>query len=215
MELALPEKIDRDIWAGMLGRGEKDPGPVLAYMDECEKMLFETAQPRGVYVFSDDMDYEGKAIARHLEGCRGTVLLGMTLGRSIDERLTRLQVSDLAMGVVFDSGASLLAEAVCDGFEEIIRQEVESKGMFMTKRFSPGYGDLPLYTQKKVIAALDASRQIGLTLSESDLMIPMKSVTAICGISERPVTGSLATCEECVLRDSCEKRKEGKTCADT
>ena len=109
----------------------------------------------------------------------------MTLGRSIDERLTRLEVSDLAMGVVFDTGASLLAEAVCDLFEEKIRAEAMEKGLYMTPRFSPGYGDLPLELQKDLFRVLDCPRKIGLSLNESLLMSPSKSVTAIIGIGGR------------------------------
>ncbi|MBQ3925272.1 MAG: methionine synthase [Firmicutes bacterium] len=220
MDLALPERIDRNSWRRMLSRGHEaleDEGALSAadgLMDECERMLLDIARPKGTYAFSDCISYEGKSIARHLDGCAGTVVLGMTLGRSIDERLTRLEVSDLAMGVVFDTGASLLAEAVCDLFEEKIRAEAMEKGLYMTPRFSPGYGDMPLTEQRKIISILDAEKRIGLTLTGGGLMIPLKSITAICGTADRPVKGSLATCEECALWSECEKRKAGKTCAD-
>lgn len=45
-------------------------------------------------------------------------------------------------------------------------------------------------------------------------MIPRKSITAVLGISDHPVKGKLATCNECVLRDKCELRKEGGFCGD-
>ena len=197
MDLALPEKIDRGQWLELMGRGKAvDPDEnITACMDECEKILLEVAAPKGIYVFSDDMDYEGKAIARHLEGCDSTVVMGITLGRAVDEKLTRLSVSNMAMGVIYDAGAGVLAEAVCGAFEEQIREKVESAGRFMTSRFSPGYGDLPLSTQRRVIGMLDAERKIGLTLNDSDLMIPLKSITAICGLADTPVTGCLATCD--------------------
>lgn len=215
MELRLPERIDRGRWARMLtgGRGEAGERETLL-MDECEKMLFDAARPKGTYAFSDDLSFEGKSIRRHLEGCTAAVLMAATLGRTVDDRLMRLEVRDLAAGVVYDTGASLLAEQVCDIFEEEIRARVEEEGRYMTGRFSPGYGDMPLTQQRKLMQALDAERRIGLTLSESGLMIPLKSITAICGTSDRPVTGSLATCDECALRSECELRKAGKTCAD-
>ncbi len=215
MDLLLPEKIDRARWLSMLGADAAGAGQAdLLRMDECERMLFDAARPKGTYVRSADLDYKGKSIARHLLECTGTVVLGMTLGRKVDETLMRLQVSDMAAGVVFDTGASLLAEAVCDLFEDDIRKAVEDDGLFMTSRFSPGYGDMPLSEQRKVIGLLNAERTIGLTLNSSDLMIPLKSITAICGTSDHPVKGSLATCDECALRSECRMRKAGKTCAD-
>lgn len=138
----------------------------------------------------------------------------MTLGRAVDEKLIRLQASDMAAGVVFDTGASLLAEAVCELFEERIREKMKEAGLFMTSRFSPGYGDMPLSEQRRVIRILDAGRKIGLTLNSSDLMIPLKSITAICGTADHPVAGSPATCDECALRSECEMRKAGRTCGD-
>ena len=46
------------------------------------------------------------------------------------------------------------------------------------------YGDLPLEMQKDIFNVLDCSKRIGLTLNESLLMSPSKSVTAIIGISK-------------------------------
>ena len=49
-------------------------------------------------------------------------------------------------------------------------------------RFSPGYGDLPLDVQRPLFAALDVPRKIGVSLTDSLLMAPSKSVSAIIGI---------------------------------
>lgn len=51
-------------------------------------------------------------------------------------------------------------------------------------RFSAGYGDLPLEVQKDIFRVLDCPRKIGLTLNDSLLMSPTKSVTAIVGIED-------------------------------
>ena len=55
----------------------------------------------------------------------------------------------------------------------------------LTSRFSPGYGDLPLAMQQDVMEALDCGRTVGITLTDSLLMTPSKSVTAIIGMKER------------------------------
>ena len=53
----------------------------------------------------------------------------------------------------------------------------------------------------------------GLCVTDTNLMTPRKSVTAILGVSGHPVKGKLAGCGHCVLRTRCEYRKRGKTCA--
>ena len=47
---------------------------------------------------------------------------------------------------------------------------------------SPGYGDLPLSLSRTIISELDATKKIGVSITESDLLVPSKSVTAICEI---------------------------------
>ena len=84
--------------------------------------------------------------------------------------------------------------------------------LFLTERFSPGYGDSPLEMQKQVLDLLDAENKLGITLSKGYMMSPSKSITAIMGLADHPVTGRLATCDECVLKDKCRLRREGKRC---
>lgn len=125
-------------------------------------------------------------------------------GSSLPKRFTNM--------IARYSGAGVLADMVTDILENEIKENLPDDTPYMTGRFSPGYGDLPLKTQRELIAKLDAPRKIGLTLNYNDLMIPMKSVTAIIGISDVPVKGRPATCRECLLYEECEKRKEGRIC---
>ena len=59
------------------------------------------------------------------------------------------------------------------------------------------------------------SRRIGVTLSESALMIPQKSVTALIGVSDRPQPKRAGGCESCGMREDCAYRKEGKRCGQS
>ena len=101
---------------------------------------------------------------------------------------------------------------MADNFEKDLRKEVEAEGRFLTDRFSPGYGDLPLTAQRQLCEALDTGRRIGLSLSPSLLMIPGKSVTAILGISDEPKPLRRRGCESCSLFRTCMYRKEGRNC---
>ena len=104
-----------------------------------------------------------------------------------------------------------MIEQVCDAFQKTINDAVDG---YTTSRFSPGYGDFPIEVQPDMIRYIDGQRKIGLNVTSNNLLVPRKSVTAVIGVSDRPVRGSLATCAECVLRDKCDLRKEGKLCGD-
>ena len=85
---------------------------------------------------------------------------------------------------------------------------------FLTDRFSPGYGDMPLDDQHALFRILNVSRRIGISLSESGLMIPQKSVTALIGVADRPQPKRSRGCASCGMRENCPYRKGGKSCGE-
>ncbi|MCD8230300.1 MAG: hypothetical protein LUD14_00460 [Clostridiales bacterium] len=154
----------------------------------------------------------GKDIGKLLEPCREAVLLAVTLGSQIEQLLMRREVTDMAEAVILDSCASVAVENVCDCFEEDMRRQIEQEGVFLSSRVSPGYGDFPLETQKRMCEVLNVSRRIGLTVTENFLLVPRKSVTAIMGISEEPFTLRSRGCEVCNMFLNCAYRKRGVVC---
>ena len=88
-------------------------------------------------------------------------------------------------------------------------------GLTTNWRFSPGYGDLPLSAQPALLKALDANRRLGIAVTSTNMLVPVKSVTAVLGLFEKPADGGEArvdACAICRLRDGCELRKRGVTC---
>ena len=83
----------------------------------------------------------------------------------------------------------------------------------MTGRLWPGGGEWVIAVQPLGANALETVGRAGLCVTDTNLMTPRKSVTAILGVSGHPVKGKLAGCGHCVLRTRCEYRKRGKTCA--
>ena len=150
---------------------------------------------------------------KHLENCPQAVLLAVTLGPGVDAQIRRAGVGDIAAGVASDALGSGLAEQAADAAEAELRQWAAKEGKYLTGRYSPGYGDWPITVQPLVAAALDTARRAGLCVTDTNLMTPRKSVTALLGVSEHPVKGHLAGCGHCVLRTRCEYRKRGITCA--
>ena len=154
----------------------------------------------------------GSAIAAHLADATEVVLMAATLGADIDRELRRLSLTDALEQVIFDSAATALIERAADAAEAQARAYAAAQGAFTSWRFSPGYGDLPLDVQGDFLAALDATRQLGITLTPSSLMIPTKSVTAVVGIHPAPQPGLASSCSLCSLSDFCTIRQTGRTC---
>lgn len=115
---------------------------------------------------------ESTALRKHLIGCDRIIIFAATVGIEIDRMIARYASLSPTKSLLFQAIGAERIEALCDTFNS------EYGG----SRFSPGYGDLPLEFQKEIFSALDCPRKIGLSLNESMLMSPSKSVTAIIGV---------------------------------
>ena len=101
-------------------------------------------------------------------------------------------------------------EQVCTQADALLARQFPD--MYMTFRFSPGYGDYPITLQADFLRLLDAPRKIGLTATEHYLLTPAKSVTAIAGLSPEPIEKQRRGCAVCSLRNTCQYRKNGEHC---
>ena len=153
------------------------------------------------------MTPKGNDVRAMLAPCREAVLLAATLGAESEQLLLRMQAKDAAQALLLDAVLSAAIEAVLDAREEALRRELAAQGRYLTDRFSPGYGDMPLAQMREICEVLGAQRAIGLTVSAGGVMIPRKSVTAILGISDVPVARRPAGCEGCAARETCALRR--------
>ena len=158
---------------------------------------------------------EGRDIAQHLHDASEVVLVAATLGVGVDRELRRLSLIDPLGQVVFDAAATAYIERTVDEVEARIRAEAIGRGLYCSWRFSPGYGDLPLSVQPSMLAALNATRRLGITLTPSNLMVPTKSVTALVGLHATPQPGLASSCSVCSLAEFCSLRSRGITCRET
>jgi len=118
-----------------------------------------------------------KSLAKALAGCSSAVVFAATIGLELDRLLVKYNRLDAAKALFLQALGAERVEALCDAF---CAQFPGTK-----PRFSPGYGDLPLDFQRELFAMLSCEKHIGLTLNESLLMSPSKSVTAIMGLAAK------------------------------
>ena len=151
----------------------------------------------------------GNDIKKHLDGCGRVIIFAATLGNQAERLIRTAEVSDMAYAVVLDAYASAFIEDFCYKCE---KQMHHKTGGFFTWRYSQGYGDYPIPLQSEFIRFLSADKQIGLTSTESHILIPRKSVTAIIGISEQDIKKQKHSCESCNMKETCKYRKDGQSC---
>ncbi len=145
----------------------------------------------------------GKTIKNFLETSGSAALMAVTLGIEIDREIKRLERTDLTSALLLDACASLLVEALCDKVSDDLALEMKEENLYTTERFSPGYSDLPLELQPKLLNLLDTQRKLGLTTTSTNLLIPRKSVTAFIGIMDKPREIRSSRCNNCILKGKC------------
>ena len=116
-----------------------------------------------------------------LKGADVVFLCG-TIGAEFDAWQRRLSVLSAADALLSQQIGLAAVEKVMDELENEVKVKVEGEGLKLRPRRSPGYGDLPLSLSRTILAELDAARTIGVSITDSDLLVPSKSVTAICEI---------------------------------
>ena len=192
--------------------------------EQTEKLISEVfteldriARPKAVHrIFScvqrkeeiqiGTMRVHSKNLARNLQGCTQTVLMATTLGIEVDLAMRRYALTDMAKVVIFQACAAAMLEEFCDECQAKIADEMAPEYKGMRPRFSPGYGDFDICYQEPVVRMLNCAKTIGLTLTDSFMMTPTKSVTAVIGISTQKDRCPISGCEVCTKKD-CEYRR--------
>ena len=117
--------------------------------------------------------HESASLKKFLGGNEKAYIFAATIGLGADRLISRYSTLSPSKAVIMDGCATAAIECFCDYLCEKVFEVPKQE------RFSPGYGDLPLAMQKDIIAFLSTSLSIGLSLTDSMLLTPTKSVTAI------------------------------------
>ncbi|MBR3018400.1 MAG: methionine synthase [Clostridia bacterium] len=173
--------------------------------------VFGAAQtPEGVSLPEANLLLPGKMANAMLSGCDRAILLCCTLGAAFDRMLRMAQARDMAKAAMLNACGSAYVETGCEEAEKEIAARYPNH--YLTDRFSPGYGDLPLTVQPVLLNALNAEKRLGVTLTDTCLMLPAKSVTAIIGLSDTPQPARIRGCGYCSLSGTCAYRERGTHC---
>lgn len=128
------------------------------------------------------IQFESKYLARNLAGCSKVILIASTIGPVADNLIRRFTKLDAAKAAIMQAAGAMFIESYLDSFNAQLEKEAEEQGFKLHSRFSPGYGDVSLEIQRYFFSILPCTQRIGLTLTNSLVMAPEKSVTAFIGM---------------------------------
>lgn len=201
---ALEERID-----ALIAQCEAQSAPAYLYQTFPVEEL-----PEGIRLRGSSLLLEGESIREHLAGAAECAVLACTLGLANEAAFQRLKAKSPTDALVFSAAGSSLVECVADACEAAIVAEAAGRGLHANFRFSPGYGDLPLALQPQIVRVLQADKKLGLSATDTHLLIPTKSVTAFIGLfhtvqDQKDVRRS---CAGCACFDHCSLRRAKTPC---
>lgn len=129
---------------------------------------------------------KGKKISNILKDCEYCSLFVSTIGTALENHAAEMAKDDPSGAFYLEHIGSWMAEYMAETVNNRIAQNTIKAGFVPKKRYSAGYGDWPVASQKEILELTEAKR-IGVTLTESYLMIPRKSVSALIGWGKKEV----------------------------
>lgn len=186
-------------------------------IDECIIDVQKASEPKttfqrfplkidGDLIKIESLEFKSANLSKNLKDCDEVILFAATLGMDVDRTLARYSKINVSKALIFQSTAAAAIEGVCNELNEDLRLKIAEEGLFLRPRFSPGYGDVPLAIQKDFLSLINAKVTTGIILTEGDLMIPEKSVTAFIGISKNNTNCQSQGCEACAKKDCSYRR---------
>lgn len=171
------------------GCREQDDERMCALAKDALRELADKLTLRAVYAEvpmhfeGDEADFgffktESSALRKFLGGNCTTSVFAATIGIGADRLIAKYSPILPSRAVIIDGAATAAIECLCD----YICSEIF--GIKAQARFSPGYGDLTLEMQPEILKFLNTSLNIGLSMTDSMLLTPTKSVTAIAKLKD-------------------------------
>ena len=187
-------------YLGFKGMGASDDTDAL--IEECLTEIERCAQFNYLYRAYDELPafLNKEPYRSFLSGTKGAIVSVMTLGAWVDRLISRASRADMARAAVLDAVSSAYLELKSDEYERTLGDD-------LSYRFCPGYGGSSVEDLKEIFALLHPEK-IGVTLSESNFMLPSKSMAGVIGIG----TQRKRRCGDCFMLAHCKFREDGRTC---
>lgn len=211
-------------YAGLSGKTDFS-APLLSEACTQAQLL---ATPRGVWqVYAYDQDAHtimspsspltltASSIIKHLEGATEVAVMAATIGIILEQEVSNLfSKNQYTLGLLLDAAGTAAVEMTCNAVCYVIAGQAARAGLTAGRRFSPGYGGWPIDVQPEILD-LAAGASIDLSVTDTKMLVPRKSVTAIIGLHPYHQVLNMhheqvLSCDKCG-QPGCHARKENTT----
>ena len=177
--------------------------PVNKAIREIIPLLSDNDDINGGYILrkADEVHLDtGGQIAAYLKGAEYLALFTCTAGAIFTDLSSRYNKSgDYLEAYITDAIGSLTVEKAMDNIQAQLEMEMKSERLNITNRYSPGYCNWPVSGQRELFGTM-GEIPVKVSLTESCLMLPIKSVSGIIGIG-RNVKKRAYACQICKNKD--------------
>lgn len=151
--------------------------------------------------------FAGRRLSSYMRGAAEAHLFVVTIGGEIEKEASLLMSGDEPLyGYLLDSIGSLAVESLAEAFEDRLREASASDSRSVSMRLSPGYCDWPVEEQALMSKVVDFPKA-GVSLTESCMMVPRKSISAMVGIGPKDLfSNKKSQCVTCDRQD-CDHRR--------
>jgi len=221
----LKPRIEEGKLARLLGRRNKQKfsNALTSRLESWKERIDDLINPQITYVknkiqkiengcvyLTEHLKFESARLSRSMKECNEIVCFIATLNSDIEEEINELMEDNhLSDAYILDSMGSVAVENIVAQFHKRMESAYLAKGKSVTLRFSPGYCDWVVNDQKNLFSLFEAE-DFPVTLSDSCLMEPRKSVSGVFGEmpngNGKPVE-SYNPCIECGKKDCIARRK--------
>jgi len=193
------------------------------YLDILEQEFLRLTDYDGIqggYIETDDITFDaknktlsiqtykfevGNIIFKELKHSEKIIVFTCTAGKKLCDHIKEEYKTDVLKGFLIESLANMVVETAMDRIQDKMRAEYQKQGLLISNRFSPGYCTWNVSEQHKLFKLLPQDF-CGVSLSESALMQPIKSISGFIGVGKN-ITYNQYKCKLCTQRHCIYKKK--------
>lgn len=213
--------ISKEKVVKLLHGGEEDDSHQF-YVDILEQeflRLIDCSGIQGGYVETDDFTFDainktvriqsydfkvGNIVFKELKRSEKIIVFICTAGKQICDYAKEEYKTDLIKGFLIESLVNVVVETAMDRIQDKMIKEFKAQNLKVSNRFSPGYCSWSIRDQHKLFKLLP-KKFCGVSLTESALMQPIKSISGFIGVGEN-ITCNHYKCKYCNPKQCLYKR---------
>ena len=210
----LPPVSQREVfrYAGMKGEPTAE---LIELFNECVYLSRDTFAGKICYcelAKEDFLSYlpsakDSQAVEKLISSAERVAVFVATAGIAVDRLIHRFVNVSPLKALMFQAIGAERIETICDLFCASLQEKYAKEGWQASPRFSAGYGDFPLSAQTEIFTLLSPEKHIGVSLTDSILMMPSKYVSSFVAFSKKPCAESEKNCDACNL-ENCDYKRD-------